>query len=338
MPIQDCVGEKNDPPPKAGHGVRNDDMNPESSAAIADNQNPPDVDEPCLSGTQSKRPKSGVDGCSELDSFQHEAGRRQKEGLQRHVDGNQDTKDNLSNTSTQSPSTPLAESASKEKEIYSNEPLRSIDSNQPVTPTTVGEALIMPNGSTIVPSTGVSDWSHQALAPHKVGVENQSQEDEWQDMPSYAPYDLYDDDGKLIAREERESDDEGNAYAGLGGAGKGYTRVQVDEDARSATSMDDNTNYLFKQKGTDEVEEDEEQRDLLAQLQATKNLLTEGQRIAYVGVTRLAMNQMVQDLENMERTKNTKKDYKVAVESMKIWGQQMMLRLYAHMDINSSGI
>ena len=201
-----------------------------------------------------------------------------------------------------------------------------------------GEPSPTSPGTAVVAAAGISGWSHQVLAPHKAEVENQSREDEWQDMPAFAPYDLYDDDGKLIAKEAQDSDDEANAYAGLGGAGKGYTRVQVDEDARSATSMDDNTSYLFQHKGTDLSDEDEEQRDPLAQMQATKDLLTEGQRIAYVGVTRLAMVQMAQELEDLEHTKNTKKELRLAMESVKMWSQQMMLRLYAHMEIDSSGI
>lgn len=199
-------------------------------------------------------------------------------------------------------------------------------------------AGIRPQSTIVVATGGVSEWSHQALAPHKVETEDPKQEEQWQDMPAFAPYDLYDDDGKLVAREARDSDDEANAYAGLGGAGKGYTRVQVDEDAQSATSMDDNTEYLFKRKGIDVVEEDEEQRDPLAQMQATKDLLTEGQRIAYVGVTRLAMAQMIKELDDMEGTRATRKELVITVESMKMWSQKMMVRLYAHMEIDSSGI
>lgn len=202
------------------------------------------------------------------------------------------------------------------------------------------ESPILPSHKRIssIPTAvgGVSEWSHQALAPHKVEVEEKAEED-WQDMPAFAPYDMYDDDNKLIAREAQDSDDEANAYAGLGGAGKGYTRVQIDDDAKSATSMDENTSYLFKETGTNVVDDDEEHRDPLAQMQATKDLLTEGQRIAYVGVTRLAMVQMVKELEDVSGTKGTKKELRVAVEAMKMWSQKMMVRLYAHMDINSSG-
>lgn len=193
------------------------------------------------------------------------------------------------------------------------------------------------DGGAVVAAGGVSGWSHQAIAPHRPEGTDNDQEDEWQDMPAFAPYDLYDDDGKLIAREARESDEEDNAYTGLGGAGKGYTRVQIDEDAQSATSMDDNTSYLFKAKGTHIVDEDEEQRDPLAQMQATKDMLTEGQRIAYVGLTRLAMALMVKELDELQFTKGTKKECRAAVESMKMWAQQMILRLFAHMDISSSG-
>lgn len=188
----------------------------------------------------------------------------------------------------------------------------------------------------VIAAGGVSEWSHQALAPQRIEHEH-PKEEEWQDMPAFAPYDLYDDNGKLVAREARESDDEANAYSGLGGAGRGYTRVQIDEDAQSATSMDDNTEYLFKKKGTNFIDEDDEQRDPLAQMQATKDLLTEGQRIAYVGVTRLAMAEMVKELEDIEGTKATKKELRIAFESMKMWSQKMMVRLYAHMEIDSSG-
>ena len=192
-----------------------------------------------------------------------------------------------------------------------------------------------PEGGT---SHKVSEWSHQALAPpNEDGGEQQ--EEEWQDMPAIAQYDLYDDDGKLVARKVKEEDLEANAYTGLGGAGKGYTRVQHDEDADSTSSMEDNTSYLFKQQNSiNPAEDDEELRDTMAQMQATKDLLTEGQRIAYVGVTRVTMAEMVAEMENLETTKGTKKDLALVVEAYKMWSQKMMVRLYGHMEISSSGM
>ncbi|MCJ1355987.1 MAG: hypothetical protein MMC33_005981 [Icmadophila ericetorum] len=188
----------------------------------------------------------------------------------------------------------------------------------------------------IIPVGGISEWSHQVLAPNQIAEEKNEEEDEWQDMPAYGEFDVYDDEGRLVARATPKDTEDTDVYEGLGGAKKGYTRVQIDEDAKSATSMDENTSYLFKEKGTDLVDEHEDQRDPLAQMQATKDMLTEGQRIAYVGVARLAMVQMVKELEESQGAKGTKKEFAMAIESMKKWSQKMMVRLYGHMEINSS--
>lgn len=183
----------------------------------------------------------------------------------------------------------------------------------------------------------ISEWSHQRLAPQEQEVDQGNDEGDWQAMPALAEYDLYDDDGRQVAKAAIPENEEETTYSGLGGAGKGYTKVQLDEDAQSATSMDDNTRYLFKQdKLEGDDDDDEEQRDHLSQLQATKDLLTEGQRIAYVGVTRLAIYNMTLELEEAKPTKSTKRHFTNALESMKKWGQQMMVRLYAHMDIDSA--
>lgn len=182
----------------------------------------------------------------------------------------------------------------------------------------------------------VSEWSHQRLATAGDEDEENDEDNEWKAMPALSQYDVYDDNGRLVAKGTPMQDDEEAAYGGLGGAVKGYTRVQLDEDAQSATSMDDDTRYLFKDtSGTNVVDDEEEQRDPLSQLDATKDLLTESQRIAYVGVTRLAMYKMTKELEGIEPTKPTRKDLQASSESMKKWGQQMMVRLYGHMDISS---
>ncbi|KAI1334999.1 hypothetical protein F5Y15DRAFT_258975 [Xylariaceae sp. FL0016] len=181
----------------------------------------------------------------------------------------------------------------------------------------------------------VSEFSHFALTAHK-DEEKADEDDGWQTMPAYAPYDIYDDDDRLVAKEHNPDEDETYGYAGLGGAGKGYTRVIDDEDAESETSMDDNTRYLFNGvKSTSMTEMDEEARDAMSQLQATKDLLTEGQRIAYVGIARLQLAELLKEAEAMESTsKKVKKDIRTAAEAMKMWSQKVMVRLYAHMDIS----
>ncbi|KAF4952072.1 hypothetical protein FSARC_12737 [Fusarium sarcochroum] len=182
---------------------------------------------------------------------------------------------------------------------------------------------------------GVSEFSHQNISTKP--EEKHEDDGEWQEMPAYARYDMYNDDNKLVAKEYDPEEDESYQYGGLGGAGKGYTRVFLDDDAESATSMDDNTQYLFKKtNGTSMVDEDDEGRDAIGQMQATKDLLTEGQRVAYVGLVRLEIVKLVKDAEKLKAFKKTKKEVGISVESMMMWGQKMMLRLYAHMEINSA--
>ncbi|KAJ5246084.1 hypothetical protein N7468_001067 [Penicillium chermesinum] len=169
---------------------------------------------------------------------------------------------------------------------------------------------------------------------HKRMRRKRREEDEWKDMPALGEMDYYDDYGRLVARGSREEDDEA-VYSGLGGAGKGYTRVQLDEDAQSANSLDEDTSYLFKEGGHNSAGlVGEELRDTVSQLQATKDLLNETQKIAYVGVVRLAVFAMNTEISEMRITKATKKTTFKAQDSMRKWGQAMMGRLYAHMDIN----
>lgn len=184
-------------------------------------------------------------------------------------------------------------------------------------------------------TNGIGEYSHQQMALPK----KEDEEDEdggWQTMPAFAPYDIYDDDNKLIAREHHDDEDETYNYAGMGGAGKGYTRVLVDDDAESATSMDENTNYLFKTAGGTSMMDDEDTRDAVSQMQATKDLLTEGQKIAYVGLVRIELSQMVEEMEKADVSKSTKKAWQLATEAMKMWSQKIMIRLYTHMDISAA--
>ncbi|KXJ89235.1 hypothetical protein Micbo1qcDRAFT_235548 [Microdochium bolleyi] len=193
------------------------------------------------------------------------------------------------------------------------------------------------NVSTASTVPSISEASHQQLAAPTTSKEDADKDDDggWQTMPAYAPYDIYDDDDKLIAKEHNPDQDEAYEYGGLGGAGKGYTKVIDDDDAESQTSLDDNTRYLFANpKSTSLTELEDEQRDAVSQLQATKDLLTEGQRIAYVGLTRLAMFDMVKEVEKVEKLRKSKKEIKIAADAMRMWAQTIMIRLYTHMDIS----
>lgn len=189
-------------------------------------------------------------------------------------------------------------------------------------------------------SPQVSEWSHQRLAQpdahYPESEESEPEPDEWKAMPALGEFDYYDDYGRLIARGAKEESDEA-VYQGLGGAGRGYTRVQLDDDAQSATSLDDDTSYLFREAGGNSAGlVGEELRDTISQLQATKDLLNETQKIAYVGVVRLTIHYMNHDLASIATTKSTRRTMQKASDAMRKWGQAIMGRVYAHMDINSA--
>jgi hypothetical protein len=198
-----------------------------------------------------------------------------------------------------------------------------------------------PRTSTSKPKPAeMSEWSHQRLnqpqQSHAVRDDSEEEPDEWQSMPALGEFDYYDDYGRLVAKGAKEEGDEA-VYQGLGGAGRGYTRVQLDEDAQSATSLDEDTSYLFRETGGNSAGlVGEELRDSISQLQATKDLLNETQKIAYVGVVRLSIHAMNRDLASISTTKSTRKVMQKASDAMRKWGQAIMARIYAHMDINSA--
>ncbi|KAI5305654.1 hypothetical protein KEM56_003748 [Ascosphaera pollenicola] len=198
------------------------------------------------------------------------------------------------------------------------------------------------DGSDTVTKTSkpkVSEWSYQHMNASDGEDDEEDEEDDggWKDMPALGELDYYDDCGHLVAKAGGEEEADDAVYQGLGGAGKGYTRVFVDDDAHSTTSLDEDTGYLFKepQSNTLGLDDDDDPRDPLSQLQTTKELLTEGQRIAYVGVTRLMIFQIIKEVRSVQYTRPTKKYYSEAVDALTKWGQKIMMRLYMHMDISS---
>jgi hypothetical protein len=206
----------------------------------------------------------------------------------------------------------------------------------PVIPDQAQQAVIVANSDSLTqPLAGASEWSHQAVTTAPTEVKQpQENELEWQEMPAFATHTMYDDWGKIVAREVAELEEEDYAYDNT--AAKGYTRVQLDDDAQSATSLDETTAYLFKPDAGNNTLDEDDSRDVLSQMQATKDLLTEGQRIAYVGLVRVSMFQMTKYFEGLDKTRSTKKQLDIAIESMQMWGQKIMVRLYSHMDLDAA--
>ncbi len=109
-----------------------------------------------------------------------------------------------------------------------------------------------------------------------------------------------------------------------------YTRLRLDEDEESE-EVHMRTKYLF---------DEDKAMTPLSQMQATKNLLTEGQRIAYVGLCHLVARRLLKDMSRgWEGSKSLKGKAKTipVVESGQIWMLKIMARLYQHMELERDG-
>ena len=70
----------------------------------------------------------------------------------------------------------------------------------------------------------------------------------------------------------------------------------------------------------------------LSQMQQTKNLLTEAQRVAYVGLCALVIEEMTHALRKLNI-----KDVKPAIQNLELWGLKILGRLYYHMELATAG-
>ncbi|KAF5343452.1 hypothetical protein D9758_011825 [Tetrapyrgos nigripes] len=100
-----------------------------------------------------------------------------------------------------------------------------------------------------------------------------------------------------------------------------YTRLRGREEDDDDDDVHLRTKYLF---------DEDKAMTPLSQMQQTKNMLTEAQRIAYVGLCALTMKEMLGRLK-----KGNRKEVKVAAASMQLWSMKIMGRLYYHMELET---
>ena len=101
-----------------------------------------------------------------------------------------------------------------------------------------------------------------------------------------------------------------------------YTRLRVREE-EEADEVHLRTRYLF---------DEDKAMTPLSQMQQTKDMLTEAQRIAYVGLCHLTSKEMVDQLKKVN-----KKELKKAIQNMELWALKIMGRLYYHMELATEG-
>ncbi|KAI0714780.1 hypothetical protein C8Q76DRAFT_436977 [Earliella scabrosa] len=97
-----------------------------------------------------------------------------------------------------------------------------------------------------------------------------------------------------------------------------YTRLRMNEEDDS-DEVHLRTRYLF---------DEDKAMTPLSQMQQTKDMLTEAQRIAYVGLCHLTAKEMADQLKRVNR-----KELKKAIQNMELWSLKIMGRLYYHMEL-----
>lgn len=101
-----------------------------------------------------------------------------------------------------------------------------------------------------------------------------------------------------------------------------YTRLRLnEEDETDEVHM--RTKYLF---------DEDKAMTPLSQMQATKDLLTDAQRIAYIGLCALTSREMSDKLKAVNR-----KELKKVIENTELWALKIMGRLYYHMELTTEG-
>ncbi|KAJ4465456.1 hypothetical protein J3R30DRAFT_3743736 [Lentinula aciculospora] len=136
-----------------------------------------------------------------------------------------------------------------------------------------------------------------------------------------------------------------------------YTRLRhVEEDWEESEDIVNASRVLFQDHYLEQEKryaglDDRKAITPLSQMQQTKRLLSESQRIAYVGLCALVINSMLVDLQGPSTgVRSAKKKKKLsakdkdgvqkelgnAVKSMQLWGMKIMGRLYYHIGLDSS--
>ncbi|KAI0756434.1 hypothetical protein C8Q80DRAFT_1215385 [Daedaleopsis nitida] len=162
----------------------------------------------------------------------------------------------------------------------------------------------------------------------------------WQDMPVVRP----DDDGGLDEEDQKKyhyvaPTTKKDVPAGAGNA----TGAVLDVDYKGnewRTKADQNESEYTRLRMKEEDDSDEvhlrtrylfdEDKAMtpLSQMQQTKDMLTEAQRIAYVGLCHLTSKEMVDQMKRVNR-----KELKKSIQNMELWALKIMGRLYYHMEL-----
>lgn len=165
-------------------------------------------------------------------------------------------------------------------------------------------------------------------------------DDNWRPMDSEVMDDFYDQKGNYL--------DQTNAYDPLthshqNNASHGYTRVAAEEQAEVYRKIDKTFDFLLMSESSnikrlqeDSERESDSEENSSSQLYSTKNMLSEGQKIAYVGLVYLVMIEMATTLANVRGSHSSSlaKKLSKAHGSLQKWSIKIISRIFDHLDLS----
>ena len=169
----------------------------------------------------------------------------------------------------------------------------------------------------------------------------------WKQMKTVTDIDYYDERGEL----EFQALDKFNQF-NPGAGSRGYTKIDTEEQVAKYAELDKKTDFLFRplehedpQKVASYRKEDidsdleydaEDMVDSGDQLRATKDMLSDSQRFAYLGIAKLIMVDMATELAQIKQTASNSigKELSNGQKNFSNWTLYISGKLYEHIELS----
>ncbi|KAK6458876.1 uncharacterized protein RJT20DRAFT_123977 [Scheffersomyces xylosifermentans] len=175
----------------------------------------------------------------------------------------------------------------------------------------------------------------------------------WKSMKTITDLDYYNDKGEL----EFSSASKFDALENRAGS-RGYTKINTEEQVNKYRALDKKTDFLFRTRndekkereianyekadldyGSDnESEYEDENLDTNETLQSTKNMLTDSQKFAYVGIAKLMTVEMATELAMIHFNTSAKvaRTLSGCQKHFSNWTLYIMGKLYEHLEVSEA--
>lgn len=176
---------------------------------------------------------------------------------------------------------------------------------------------------------------------------------DWKSMKTITEQDYYNDKGELEYEHANEFDPSKIKFDA-----HGYTKIDTEEQVAKYAELDKKTDFLFQNRreinkkteaaayrkedldyASDEDNseyEDDDNLDSNETLQTMRNMLTDGQKFAYVGTTKLIAVDMATELAKIKQSTSNKvaKELSLGQRNFANWTMYITSKLYEHMNLS----